>query len=301
MQINRVPPHRGLAWLVQAVQLVVRHPRAILGAGLLLIATLYAIGLLFLAPVKLDAGSGAGDFSQLLMAAVPFFVVMVLLLPVLLGGLMHVVHEAASERPVRARDLFAPIREGRTRALVLLGGVQILLAMASTLIVAVLAGADYWRDYGEMMKAAMNGSVPVAPQPAHPLLLSLVQLVFNYFSTALMLFCLPLLLFTQATLANAVRDSLKAALRNIGANMLAGLLFLASVLAVTLAVSVVTAMLVVVGNALHPLVGALLTIAVTLAYGAALVSMLVAAAYFAWRDIFGSPAHPVQAPHQIEL
>ncbi|NUR21512.1 BPSS1780 family membrane protein [Frateuria sp.] len=301
MQINRVPPHRGLAWLVQAARLGLRHPRTIFGAGLLLVATLYATGLLFLVPLKFDTGSGAADFSQLLMAAVPLFVVMVLLLPVLLGGLMHVVHEAASGRPVRARDLFAPIREGRMRSLILLGGVQILLAAASTLIVAALAGGDYWRDYGEMVKAAMNGSVPVAPQPAHPLLLSLVQLIFNYFSTALMLFCLPLLLFARATLVDAVRDSLKAAVRNIGANMLAGLLFLASVLAVTLAVSVVTAVLVVVSNALHPLVAALLTLGVTLAYGAALVSMLVASAYFAWRDIFGPSVRQEAGPHQIEL
>lgn len=301
MEINRVPPHRGLAWLVQSVQLGIRQPRAIFGAGLLLVGTLYAIGFLFLAPLELGSGTGAADVSQLLMAAVPFFVVMVLLLPVLLGGLMHVIHEAASGRAARSRDLFAPIRAGRARPLALLGAVQILLAVASTLIVAALAGADYWHDYGEMVKAAMNGSVPVAPQPDHPLLLSLVQMVFNYFSTAVMLFCVPLMLFTQAPLVDAVRDSLKASVRNIGANMLAGLLFLAAALAVMLAVSVMTAVLVLIGNALHPVIGALFALAITLAYGAVLVSMLTASAYFAWRDTFGPPVSPPQAPHQIEL
>lgn len=301
MQINRVPSHRGLAWLVQSVQLGLRRPRAIFGAGLLLIGTLYALGFLFLAPLKLSSGTGAADFSQLLMAVVPFFLVMVLLLPVLLGGLMHVIHEAACGRPVRARDLFAPIRERRARPLALLGGVQLLLAAASTLLVVTLAGADYWHDYGEALKAAMSGSVPVAPQPDHPLLLSCVQLVFNYFSTALMLFCVPLVLFSQATLGEAVRDSLRASVRNIGANLLAGMLFLAAVVAITVAVSVVTAVLALVGNALHPLIGALFTLAITLAYGAALVAMLTAAAYFAWRDTFGPTAAPAPALHQIEL
>ncbi|GAB3345871.1 hypothetical protein [Lysobacter tyrosinilyticus] len=301
MQINRVPPHRGLAWLIQSVQVTLRQPRAILGAGLLLITTLYAIGFLFLAPVKLGAGTGAADLSQLLMAVVPFFLVMVLLLPVLLGGLMHVIHEAACDRPVRARDLFAPIREGRMRPLALLGGVQVLLAAASTLLVVTLAGADYWHDYGEAVKAAMSGTVPVAPQPDHPLLLWCAQLVFNYFSTALMLFCVPLVLFSHATLGEAVRDSLRASVRNIGANLLAGLLFLSGFVAVTLAVSVATAVLALIGNALHPLIGALFTVAITLAYGATLVVMLTAAAYFAWRDTFGPASTPAQAPHQIEL
>lgn len=301
MQINRVPPQRGLAWLVQSVQLGLRQPRAIFGAGLLLVGTLYVLGFLFLAPLRLGSGSGASDFSQLLMAALPLFVVMVLLLPVLLGGLMHVIHEAANGRAVRARDLFAPIREGRARPLALLGGVQLLLAAASTLLVVALAGADYWHDYGEAVKAAMSGSVPVAPQPEHPLLLSFMQLVFNYFSTALMLFCVPLTLFSQATLGDAVRDSLRASVRNFGANMLAGFLFLASVLAITLAVSVVTAVVALVGNALHPMIGALFTLAITMAYGAGLVAMLTASAYFAWRDTFGPAAQPTQAPHQIEL
>lgn len=301
MQINRVPPHRGLAWLVQSVQLALRQPRAIFGAALLMIATLYALGFLFLAPLRLDSGTGAADVSQLLMAAVPLFVIMVLLLPVLLGGLMHVIHEAAHGRAVRARDLFAPIREHRARPLALLGGVQLLLAVASTLLVVGLAGADYWHDYGEAVKAAMSGSVPVAPQPEHPLLLSFLQLVFNYFSAALMLFCVPLTLFSHATLGDAVRDSLRAAVRNFGANMLAGFLFLASVLAITLAVSVVTAVVALVGNALHPVIGALLTLGITMAYGAGLVAMLTAAAYFAWRDTFGPPDPAAPAPHQIEL
>lgn len=301
MEIRKIPPHRGFAWLVQAVQLGLQHPRAIFGASLLLVGTLYALGFLFIAPIRLAPQGGSADFVQLLMAVVPFFLVLVLLLPVLLGGLMYVINEVAHGRTARARDLFAPMRHGHARPLALLGGIQILLALASTLLVVTLAGADYWHDYGEALKAAMGGTVPVAPQPEHPLLLSFVQLVFNYFSAALLLFCVPLVLFSGARLGDALRDSLMASVRNLGANMLAGLVFLVGVLAATLAVSVVTAVLALVGNAIHPVVGAAFTLAVTMAYGAALVAMLAATAYFAWRDTFGPAVTPAAAPHRIEL
>ncbi|MGO4780039.1 hypothetical protein AB4084_31660, partial [Lysobacter sp. 2RAB21] len=122
-----VPLTHGAQWLIRAINLGTRNPRAIFGAALLLIAVLYLVLYLFTMPLRLGADSISMDsFISTLVLAV---LAAVLVLPVLLGGLMHVIREAENNRPVRARDLFAPLRLHKALPLALLGLIQIALAL----------------------------------------------------------------------------------------------------------------------------------------------------------------------------
>ena len=282
-QIRKVPVRQGLAWFVQAINVGRRSPRAIFGAALLFICTLYGVGLILVAPVAMLARSGQPDMTQIVPAIAAVFVGMVFLLPILLGGMMHVVREAEAGRPVRARDLFTPIRQKKAGALALMGLIQIVLAVLGGALVGVLAGSDYWSNYMAAVRGAMSGSVPVMPQPDHPGLLMAAQLLFNYFSYAIMLFSVPLILFASANLSAAVKDSLRASVANVGANALAALLFICAVAASALVLLLVSAMLSLIGG----LVGAVLVLMVYIAYGAAVLVVLVAGSYYAWRDTFG--------------
>jgi hypothetical protein len=285
-QIRKVPVRQGLAWFVQAINVGRRSPRAIFGAALLFICTLYGVGLILVVPVALMARSGQPDLGQIIPAIAAVFVGMVFLLPILLGGMMHVVREAEAGRPVRARDLFAPIRQKKAGALALMGLIQIVLAIAGGALVGLLAGSDYWTNYMSAVRGAMSGSVPVMPQPDHPGLLMAAQLLFNYFSYAIMLFSVPLILFAGANLSAAVKDSLRASVSNVGANALAALLFICSVALSALVLLLVSAMLSLIGG----LIGAVLVLMVYIAYGAAVLVVLVAGSYYAWRDTFGDEA-----------
>lgn len=303
MEIRKLPIGQGLAWFKQALDLGARNPKAVFGAALLLMAALYLLALLLALAASAVARPAPGaepDLARVMLVFVPVFLLLMLLLPVLLGGLMHVIREAEAGRPVRARDLFAPFRQGRAPRLALLGLVQVALAMLGGLVMVSLAGADYLRDYMAAMRGAMSGSIPVMPQPAHPGLLMLVQLVFNYFSYAIMLLSVPLLLFTGTSLWQAIKGSLQAAVRNVAPNLLAGVLFVLGAIVAAIVVALLGGLVALLGNLVHEAVGGALVALVFIGFGAVLLVVLTGGAYLAWRDTFGDRAAPPPVATGIE-
>lgn len=289
-QIRKVPLGQGVQWLTQAVNIGARNPRAVFGAALLMMATLYTLVLLFMLPVLAgvrDAATTTKDPTPVLTAMVPLFLMLVFALPILLGGLMHVIREAEAGRPVRARDLFAPFRLRKAGPLALLGVIQIVLAALGLLFVVLLAGDNYWANYMTAMRTAMSGGTPVMPEPNHPGLIMAVQLLFNYFTYTLLLLCIPLILFSGNNVVEAVKGALRASLSNVGANLLAGALFMMGALVAALIVGVMGLLAALIGSLIHPIVGALLSLLLYAGFGAALLVVLVGASYLAWRDTFG--------------
>ncbi len=309
MDIRALPVGQGLTWFKQAIDLGGRNPRAVFGAALLLIASLYATAMLtaLIAAAMVGGGAEQGapaapDMRAVLLIAVPLFLLIMFLVPILMGGLMHVIREAEAGRPVRARDVFAPLRERSGRRLALLGLVQVGLAFVGGLVFVAIAGSSYWTDYMAAMRGAMSGTMPVVPQPDNAGLLFLVQLLFNYFSYALMLFSIPLMLFSGLTLVDALRSSLRASVRNIGANLLAGLLFAGALIVAALLVALLMGLVGLIGNLVHGSVGSLLILVVGLGFASVVLVMLVGGAYLAWRDTFGdAAAPPLPEIHGIEV
>ena len=295
MQVRKIPVSQGLAWFRAAIDLGARNPRAVFGAALLFMATLYLLAMVMVAVVLAVRGGEAGGEPNLLLIAmlfVPLFLAMMVLMPILLGGLMHVIREAEAGRPVRARDLFAPFRTPRLRGLVVLGVLQIALSILGGIVMIAVAGPTYWQEYLGAVRGAMGGAAPVVPQPAHPGLLALVQLAFNYFTYAVMLFAVPLVLFSGLGIVDAVRDALRASVRNVGANLVAAGLFVGGTIVAGIVIVLVSRLLDTVGTLVHPAVGALLSLLPLIAFAAALLVMLAGGAYIAWRDTFDGPQLP---------
>lgn len=312
MDIRSLPVGQGLTWFKQAIDLGGRNPRAVFGAALLLILALYvavllvALGLAALVKGGQAVGDAAGPSLAVAMwVAVPLMLLIMLLVPILLGGLMHVIREAEAGRPVRARDVFMPLRSANGRRLALLGLVQVALAVVGGALVMGIAGADYWREYMTAMQGAMQGGTPQVPQAQNAGLLFLIQLVFNYFSYAMMLLAIPLMLFSGRGFVAALRDSLRAAVRNVGANLLAGLLFVGALLVASLVVLLVGGLASLIGGLVHSVVGGLLLMAVMLGFASVVLVLVAGGAYLAWRDTFGDAARPqlpdAGASHGIEV
>lgn len=301
MDIRRLPASQGLVWFRQTIDLGARNPRAVFGAAALAIVALYAAVALALA-LLLGLGKGLDDKPGLgLLAGVALAVTLAImvLVPILLGGLMHVIREVEAGRPARARDVFVPLRMTAGRQLAMLGLIQLGIAVVGGVLLVALAGSDYWRDYLQAMQTAMQGVPPVMPQPAHPGLMFLLQLVFNYFSYALMLFAIPLMLFSGNGLADALRNALRASIRNVGANLLAGALFVGALVLAAVVVALLASLLAVLGSALHPALGALLTMLTMLGFAGVVLVLVVGAAYLAWRDTFGDAGVPPSVPAQV--
>ncbi|GAA5001675.1 DUF898 domain-containing protein [Pseudoluteimonas lycopersici] len=301
MEIRRLPIGQGIAWFRQAANLGASNPRAVFGAALLLIATLYAV--MFVAMLPMIARlqhQEIGSIQSLLKWMVPFFLVVMWLTPVLIGGLMHVIRESESGRPARARDVYIAFRAGKAWRLASLGLVQIGFGILGGMLVTVLAGQNYWHDYMAAMQAAMSGSVPVMPEPQHPGLLLLTQLVFNYFSYAIMLLSIPLILFSGLSFGQAISASFRASLRNFFPYLFAGILFVLAMIVAVLMIMLAMVVAQVVGSFLHPAVGTALTLVLFFVFAAMVLVVLVGSAYLAWRDTFEAAVQAVGPADQLQ-
>ena len=307
MDIRRLPASQGLVWFRQAIDLGAKNPRAVFGAALLAIASLYTAALLMvlvLATLMLG-GKAVGsnpDLGVVMAVALPLTLAIMVLVPVLLGGLMHVIRETEAGRKVRARDVFAPLRNAQGRRLAWLGLVQVVLAVIGGLVMMAIAGGDYWHDYMQAMQSVMQGAAPVLPEPQHPGLLFLVQMAFNYFSYALMLFSIPLMLFSGCNVSTALRHALRASVINLSANLLVGVLFLGALMLAAFVVLLVAGLLGVIGNLIHAVVGSLLMMLAMVGFAAVVLVLLAGASYLAWRDTFSDAASspPVTHIHGFE-
>jgi hypothetical protein len=182
----------------------------------------------------------------------------------------------------------------------LLGLLQIVLSILGGIVFITLAGPTYWQEYLGALQGAMGGATPVMPQPAHPGLLAIAQLAFNYFTYAVMLFAVPLVLFSNLGIVEAVKDALRASVRNVGANLVAAGLFVAGTLVAAIVVLLISQLFLWIGGLVHPAVGALLMTLPLLAFAAAMLVMLAGGAYIAWRDTFDDPQAPTQPFNGIE-
>lgn len=304
MEIRKLPATQGLAWFRLSIDLGAKNPRAVFGAALLLIATLYtAVLLMALVLSLLIGGNGVQgetpDVSLLMLVALAMALLILFLVPILLGGLMHVVREAEAGRPVRARDLYAPLRSEHGQNLAWLGLVQVVLSVFGGGLAVALAGSDYLQAYLKAMASAIEGGATALPQPNHPGLIFLVQTTFNYFSFSLLLFAIPLMLFSGLGLLQALRAALRAAVRNVAANLLAGVLFLGALVVAALVAGLVAGLLALLGGLIHPAVGSVLAALVMLGFATAALVLVAGAAYLAWRDTFGD-GEPAAAPHLFE-
>lgn len=291
---RRVPVARALGWLTSAINVGARGGRAVFGGTALGIAALYLLLTVMLAVLSPPQAAGAAvDVTAALRAIAPVFVVMLLAFPLLLGGVVHLVDLAERGAPVRPVDVFAPLRDGRrVRALAAVGLLQVALAAIVMALVTLLGGDDFWSEYMQAVQQLVNGQAATPPQPRHPLLMSAMQMVFNYFSAATMLLSVPLVVCSGLGISAAFVGSLRAALRNLVPNLVAAAVVVAVVVAAVVAFAVVAALAGSIGALVHASVGALLVAALTLAFATVMLTLLMAAAYHAWRDMFGPDAPP---------
>ena len=304
MQIRSLPLSRAWAWFLQAVNLGVRNPRAVFGAALLMVGTLTMLasgGSLLAGLLSAGGTPGTAALAMMLLTLVAVF----MLVPVLIGGLMHVIRETEAGRPVHARDLFAPFRSGHAGRLAAFGSLQIGVMALGTLITSQLAGSDYMAAYNEAVNAIVQQQQPAPlPAPAHPGLLFLWQIAFNYFTTTVLLLGIALVALSGARFGASVFAAARAALRNLGPNLLAAVLFFGAVMVAGLVLSVVgSVVLLVIGKLFAPL-AVLLGMLLTFAFITAVLVVVCGGGYLIWRDTFGdqAAAEPAPAPqsHRIE-
>jgi uncharacterized membrane protein len=149
--------------------------------------------------------------------------VMTLITPALLAGLMHAAREASAARPVTVAHLFQGLTDARKRGpLLVLGVILLVISLALTLVAAgVIAGL-----YGLEEAANPNQQVTSITPGLGALTLLLLVLALGLAVFALMIYAIPLVMFTDLPPVQAVKSSLQASLRNIAPLLVFSLIYL---------------------------------------------------------------------------
>ena len=230
----------------------------------------------------------------LLFAAVPMLLllgqlVVVVLTPILFGGMVHAVREVDQGRPAHPGQLLQGIREGKAMALV----AQLLPQFAAGLVVIVLLVVMVGPTALQGMMAAVEQSQGGAnPDPAmfdgFPfgafalwMLLALVVGLFAYMFT----FLFPAqVMFDGTPPLEAMKRSFRACIANMGAFLVFIVMFMLVAIGIMIAAQIVGMIIGIFAGALvASLVAQLLMMAV-------LMPVLMGAVYFAWRQMIGGSA-----------
>ena len=230
----------------------------------------------------------------LLFAAVPMLsllgqLVVVVLTPILFGGMVHAVREVDQGRSAHPGQLLQGIREGKAMALVAQLLPQFLAGLVVIVLLVVLVGPTALQN---MMAAVEAVQASQNPDPAmfdgFPfgafalwMLLALVVGLFAYMFT----FLFPAqVMFDGTPPLEAMKRSFRACIANIGAFLVFIVMFMLVAIGIMIAAQIVGMIVGIVGGQVAAsIVAQLLMMAV-------LMPVLMGAVYFAWRQMIGGSA-----------
>lgn len=308
MEIRTLPISQGLTWFKQAIDLGGHNPKGVFGAAALMIVVFYAIMLAAIAPMVAalpETSGGDADMAAMMGRLWPFMAVLVLavsvLMPFFIGGLMHVIRETEAGRRPGALALFQPFRSGHGGRLIAVGLIVLAIQIVGGVLVMLSGGREYVDAYTEMMRSLMAGADPrTLAAPDSNALMFLLQVAVNYVAYAVFLFSVPSILFLGRGLGESLAGSLKASVRNIGANLLAGVLLVAGLIVAALLFGLLMMLVALIASAIHGLFATIVMLVLGLLFASAVMVVMIGAAWLAWRDTFGEGPVPTTPAAGIE-
>ena len=262
MAFQKVPAGNGLQWITDSVNLIMKNPVPFLLMGLV-------VGVISMIPIL-------GGLALLVLG------------PALYGGIMYAAREEQSGRKADFQQMFQAFKEeGKLPKMLLLclPGVAAMVILG-VLGVVLLGGAML--GAGVSASASADPSASLAAFGVGALLFFLIAIAVIIVCYAFTFFATPRVMLEGGEPIEAMKDSVRAVLANIGAMLVYCIILL-------LVVVVVGAIL-----SLIPLIGSLILMT-------ALTPLVAVAAYLAWRQVYRQditqeipPAAP-PAPPSVEL
>lgn len=256
---------------------------------------------------KVDAGSGAqwllsgialwrqnllslGLIGLLygVLAAIPYVSLVVAVLGVLLtAGIVLAARQADEGQAPSIGMLFAAFTSGKVGRLLVLLLIGAVLAVIALMLLGLMLGTEGLEIFRQLATASAAGRTTPDPELIKQLPMGEIALWFGLMMIAALVlwlytfFYMPLVLFNDAGVMQALKSGVKASIANIGAMlvyMLVSLVFAACVLFVMMLLTMLLSALL--GDTVGPLVASALITGV-------LVPISSGAMYYAWKQVFG--------------
>lgn len=306
MTTRALGPGAGWGWLKQAINLGRHNPKAIFGAVALL-----AVVALIPSVIQMALQFGAGLAPQAVLSVIgAMTLAMIVLYPLLIGGLLRVIDASEHGRPTRATALFDTFKAGNGAGrLIGFGVLMTVIYIAAFVAVIALFGKDFLAWYMQLITAGMGPGAPTPPQitslpEGFGTVMALGTLVGLFF------FGVYAIGFGQVALGNrgiggAIADGAVGTLKNLLPILVLAIIGFVLMLALILVVALLGGLLALLGGLVHEALAFVLVLPVYLGMLLVLYVVMFGVMYFMWREICGGDV-PAQAPqalpdNQVEL
>lgn len=303
MTTRAMSPGAGWSWLKQAINLGRHNPKAIFGA----VALLAVVALVpSLVQVALQYGAGVGAETVLMVVGV-MTLAMIVVYPLLIGGLLRVIHASETGQPTRATAMFDTFRAGNGAGRLVGFGVLLTAIYIAVFMAVILSfGQDFLSWYMQAITASMetDGASQMPAVPALPAgfgtVMALGILVGLFFGGVYAIG------FGQVALGGrgigaALRDGVAGTLKNVLPIVVLAVIAIVLFIAFILVVALLAGLLALIGGLVHESLAMLLLVPVYIGMLLVMYVVMFGVMYFMWRDVCGD-APPVPAGgNQLEV
>ncbi len=306
MTTRAVSPGSGWRWFRQAINLGRNNPKAVFGA----VALMALIALIpSVIQMVLQYGLGLGPEEVMVVIGLTS-VLSILIYPLLIGGLLRVIHAAENGQPTHASAIFDTFRadNGRGR-LIGFGLLMTAIYLGVFLLVISLFGKDFMSWYWQLITAAQEqqaGGAAMSPAlMALPEGFGTVMAIGSLF--ALFMGGVYAIGFGQVALGGrsigqALGDGFGGTLKNVLPIVLLAVIAVIAMFALALVVGIVGGILMLVGSIVSKALGMLLVMPIYVGMLLVIYVVMFGAMYFMWRDVCGdAPAAVAPSDDRIEL
>lgn len=279
-------------WLMKAVDVGRRNPRALFGGFSLLI-------LVGLVPsvVQLGLQAALADSPQLMMSLYLLVVLASLvLMPPLTGGAIRLLHACEAGQPASATDVFSGYSDRAFAVRMILTALLLLLVylVVFGLLFVVMPGKEFMVElFARSLATPPGGQPDMSNMPAFPP--SFLLWMLGASAVMLVLTHGYLLAFTHAALAghgpfDAVLQGFKATFKNvlpfIGFTLVAMIVGFVAMLVVALVIGLLAGVLMLAS----PVLAGVVLLPIYLGFVLVMYVVMFGFYYHGWREIFGEPA-----------
>lgn len=303
MTTRAMGPGAGWRWLMSAINLGRHNPKAIFGA----VALLALVALIpSVIQVALQYGAGLGAESVLMLVGV-MTLAMIVVYPLLIGGLLRVIHASETGLPTRATALFDTFRAGNGAGRLIGFGVLLTMIYIAIFVAVILSfGQGFLSWYMQVITAGMEAGTP-SQMPAIPELpaglgtVMALGILVGLFFGGVYAIGFGQVALGGRSVGGALSDGVAGTLKNLLPIVVLAIIAIVLLFALILVVALVGGLLALVGGLVH---GALAVALVVPVYAGMLLVMYVVmfgVMYFMWRDVCADAPPATVNDNQLEL
>lgn len=295
-------PGAGLRWLKSAINLGRHNPKAIFGAVALL-----ALVALIPSVVQLALQYGADLASQTVLMLVGLMTLaMMFIYPLLIGGLLRVIHASETGQPTRATAMFDTFKAGSGAGRLIGFGVLLTIVYIGIfLLVVVSFGQEFMAWYMQVITAGMQAGAP-SQMPAIPQLpdgfgtLMAIGTVVGLFLGGVYAIGFGQVALGDRGIGAALADGVAGTVKNLLPIIVLAVIAIVLFIVLMIVVALVGGLLALIGGLVHQSLAFVLLAPVYLGMMLVLYVVMFGVMYYMWRDVCGEAPPPVANDNQVE-